>query len=100
MGYRGLERNFRCRYGEIDIIGWDGDCLAFVEVRSHSTSDFGEPAESIGPRKRERLQLTAQTYLAARQMPDSDCRFDVVEVIFSGKLPPQINVIKSAFDAE
>ena len=97
LGYKIAETNFRCRYGEVDIVAWDGDTLAFVEVRSHRTSDFGSPAESIGPRKQARLCLAAYVYLEQREVPDANCRFDVVEVMFSEGREPEITLIKDAF---
>jgi putative endonuclease len=99
MGYRQATRNYRSRYGEIDIIAWDGDCLVFVEVRSHRTTDFGTPAESIGIRKQTRLFLTAQIYIEEQQLHDTDCRFDVFEVIFAKGVLPRLEVIKAAFEA-
>ena len=99
MGYRIADRNYRCRFGEIDIIAWDGDCLAFVDVRSHRSIDFGSPGESISLHKQSRLKLTAQTYLSEKQLHEADCRFDAVEVVFAKGVPPAIEVIKSAFDA-
>ena len=98
MGYAIVERNFRCRFGEVDIIARDGDCLVFVEVRSHTSTDFGSPAESVGPRKQNRLYLTAETYLEAKKLENVDCRFDVVEVVFARGAAPSVKVIKNAFD--
>jgi putative endonuclease len=99
MGYRLWQTNFRCRYGEIDIIAWDGDCLAFVEVRSHYSRDFGTPRESIAARKQSRLSMTAQVFLSENNLHEATCRFDVVEVVFAKGAPPAIEVIQGAFDA-
>lgn len=76
-GLRILERNYRCRHGEIDLIAQDGSTLVFVEVRSRSRQDFGTAAESITPAKQRRIIAAARHYLAAlSRMPA--CRFDVV----------------------
>jgi putative endonuclease len=99
MGYRMWETNFRSRYGEIDIIAWDGDCLVFVEVRSHASSAFGLPAESISLAKQTRLSMTAQTFLTKNDLHEANCRFDVVEVVFSKGVPPTVEIIKGAFYA-
>jgi putative endonuclease len=99
MGYRLWQTNFRSRYGEIDIIAWDGDCLAFVEVRSHYSREFGTPRESVAARKQTRLSLTAQVFLSDNNLHEANCRFDVVEVIFAKGSPPVVEVIKCAFDA-
>lgn len=72
-----VERNYRCRYGEIDLILRDGDTLVFAEVRLRSRGDFGGAAASIDAAKQARLARAAQHYLAARtRVPP--CRFDAV----------------------
>lgn len=58
-----METNYRCRWGEVDIVAMDGDELVFVEVRTRSGGQFGTPEESITPSKRQRLVATAQYYL-------------------------------------
>jgi putative endonuclease len=69
--------NYRCRFGEIDLILRDGTTLVFAEVRQRSSDDFGGAAASIDARKRQRLTLTAQHYLAS--LPSTPpCRFDAV----------------------
>ncbi len=82
-----VERNFRTRRGEIDLIGRDGDTLVFVEVRLRSRSDFGGPAASITPTKRARLVAAAQGYLA-RLGREPPCRFDAI--LLDGLDPPRI----------
>lgn len=80
-GYRILTQNYRTRQGEIDLVMRHGPTLIFVEVRQRSRSDYGYggPAESIGFRKRRRLRLAAQHYLAFRcSDPDRLARFDAV----------------------
>lgn len=79
QGLRLLQRNFRCRLGEIDLIMQDGAELVFVEVRWRSSPGYGSAVETIGPRKRQRVIRAAGLYLqrypaAAR----GSCRFDVV----------------------
>ena len=72
-----LERNFRCRRGEIDIIARDGDTLVFAEVRLRTRRDFGGAAASIGARKRARMTAAALFYLGrGSRMPP--CRFDAI----------------------
>lgn len=72
-----LERNYRCRFGEIDLVLRDGSVLVFVEVRFRATATFGGAAESITAAKRRKLLRTARHYMAEhRQFPA--CRFDAV----------------------
>lgn len=74
-GWRILERNFRVRGGEIDLICLDGQTLVFIEVRLRRNADFGGAAASINAAKRRRLVLAARHYLQRRAEP-RDVRFD------------------------
>ena len=74
-----LERNYRCRFGEIDLVTRSGALLVFVEVRARKSAAFGGAAGSITAAKRRRLVAAARHYLAARRV-DSACRFDAVLV--------------------
>lgn len=75
-GLRILQRNFRIRGGEIDLICRDGRTLVFVEVRLRSRQDFGGAGASITATKRRRIILAARHYLA--RQPDAECRFDCI----------------------
>ncbi len=79
LGYRIVERNYRCAVGEIDIVALDGDVLAFVEVRTRRGDRMGTPEESVGPRKRRKMIEVAQTYVAERGY-QGEWRLDVVAV--------------------
>jgi len=80
-GYEVLATNFRCQWGEVDIVARDGDCLVFVEVRTRRSADkFGTPQESIAARKRQRLIATAETYLQDLAALPYDWRIDLVSV--------------------
>ena len=92
-GLRILERNYRCRQGEIDLIAEDGDSLVFVEVRSRSRQDYGSAAESITLTKQRRIIAAARHYLATLPSLPA-CRFDVV-TLDQGREPEWI---KSAFE--
>ena len=77
QGLQLLQQNYRCRYGEIDLILQDGNTLVFAEVRLRSRSDFGGAAASINASKQIKLIRTAQHYLATlAHIPP--CRFDAV----------------------
>lgn len=82
-GYSILAQNYRCRYGEIDIVALDKRTLVFVEVRAKVTTDFGLPQESIGYRKQKKLREVARYYLATEREKGSICRFDVVAVQYN-----------------
>lgn len=81
-----LERNYQCRYGEIDLIARDGDALVFVEVRMRKNSAFGGAAASITPAKRDKLLRAARHYLSGcARMPV--CRFDALLIDGSSGTP-------------
>jgi putative endonuclease len=79
-GYQIVERNFRCKLGELDIVARDAGVLAFVEVRSRSDDEHGSAVEMIGPGKQRRVARVAAYYLAARSPAFDECRFDVVAI--------------------
>ncbi|MCL1848683.1 MAG: YraN family protein [Clostridiales bacterium] len=82
-GMRILHRNYRCRTGEIDIIGSIGGVLAFIEVRSRSSDRWGLPSESVNDRKKQKLQKLASYYLYQKGKTELPYRFDVVSILFS-----------------
>ncbi len=87
-GYRILYRNFLTREGEIDLVCRCGEVLAFVEVRSRASADFGRPAETVDPPKEKALRQAAARYLQLLNRPDIFYRFDVVEVMLvTGEVP-------------
>lgn len=96
-GYRIVASNYRCRGGEIDLVARDGDTLVFVEVRCRRTTSYGTPAESINASKQRKLILTAQHYLEEHGLWDTDCRFDVVEVVSNNDKLYVADVIQNAF---
>ncbi len=81
-GFKILARNYRCRYGEIDMIALDGKTLVFVEVRAKGSAGFGTPQESITHQKRLKIREVARHYLTNEVQKGSFCRFDVVAVQF------------------
>jgi putative endonuclease len=83
-GFEVVERNFRAKVGEIDVIAKDGDEMVFVEVRARSGRGFGGAAASVDGAKRRRVIRAARVWLAARGW-DGACRFDVV-TLDSGRL--------------
>ena len=92
-GLRLLERNYRCRLGEIDLILADGPALVFVEVRLRHNRNFGGAAASVTAAKRQRIVKAARHYLMGK--PELACRFDVV--LLDALDPDRIEWIKDAF---
>lgn len=98
-GYRILERNYRCRYGEIDIIALDGDTIVFVEVKTRRNTAFGVPQQSVNPRKQRHMTLAATWYLTENRLNNRSARFDVVSIITQDE-NISTELIRNAFTAD
>ena len=95
-GYRIVERNYRTRSGEIDIVSMDGDTVVFVEVKTKSDGSFGDPVEEVTPQKQRQLVSMGEFYSTYCCPPKTPCRFDVVTIDFSVE-PPNITIYQDAF---
>lgn len=94
-GYDILERNFRVKVGEIDIIAQKNDIIIFVEVKARSNNNYGFPYESVDFRKQKKIIRTAQNYINLKKLNNYQYRFDIIEVFL--KLNNKINHIQNAF---
>jgi putative endonuclease len=91
-GYQIVERNYRCKLGEIDIVAREGDALVFVEVRSRTDAAHGTALDTVTPAKQRRIARVAEHYLAARRPSFRACRFDVV-----GITGGELTIVQDAF---
>ena len=96
-GYRILERNYRVKGGEIDIIAREGDTLAFVEVKARRSDRFGAPGEAVNFAKQKKICRVAQCYLKAKGVESLNARFDVVSIRYR-KTGPEVEIIRNAFE--
>ena len=96
-GYRIIEKNYVCKMGEMDIIAREKDTLAFIEVKTRTTTEFGPPQLAVNSSKQRQLSKVALTYLKAKQLEDVKARFDVVAILLDQK-GEEIELIKDAFD--
>lgn len=95
--YKIVEKNFRCKFGEIDIIALEGKTLVFVEVKTRSSHEFGCPQAGVTPRKKAQMAKVAFFYLQENRLFDRDARFDVVAIyVDQGK--KRIELIRNAFE--
>lgn len=85
-----VDRNYRMASGagEVDLVGWEGDRLVFVEVKSRQTDEYGTPDRAIGPNKQASLIRAAREYARHAEVPWEQVRFDVVNVVF--RTPPEV----------
>ena len=101
LGYRIVATNFRVPYnrGEIDLIGWDGGVLCFIEVKTRSSADFAPPSTAVDREKKRHILSVARQYV--RRLPGKlppPCRFDIVSVVAGGHGGnPEISLQKGAF---
>lgn len=101
QGYKVIERNYRTKMGEIDIIARDGEYTCFIEVRLRKNNDFGSPADTIDINKQRKIIRTAQYYAVTKKIYDTSMRFDAVLInadAKGGKLTNiKTEIIKNAF---
>ena len=95
--YKILERNYRCKFGEIDIIALHKKVLVFIEVKTRSSKKFGSPQTGVTPRKQRQLSKVAFSYLQKHRSFSREARFDVVAVELHADRK-QIEVIRNAFE--
>jgi putative endonuclease len=104
-GYETLERNYRTRHSEIDLIVRGEHALVFVEVKLRQGTEFGDPLEAVTPRKQAQVRLMAEQYLAERgddfdegfDEGFDEVRFDVVCILASGTGRPEICHVQDSF---
>ena len=90
--YKILERNYKNKIGEIDIIAQQKKKMIFVEVKTRSSLQYGNPAEAVNYHKQKKIRQVAECYLQQNKLEDADMRFDVIEV-----LDGDVNYIEDAF---
>jgi putative endonuclease len=98
-GYRVVARNWRTRSGrgEIDLVAWDGPTLAFVEVKTRASDEFGAPDRAVDAEKESLLARAAREYALRAGVPPERVRFDLVSVVMCR--PPRLELIRDAFNA-
>jgi putative endonuclease len=100
-GYMPIERNYRTRRGEIDLILNDGNTLVFVEVKLRRGTGFGDPLEAVTLRKQARIRRITEQYLAERGQDFAErfdaMRFDVVGILLTSSGSPEISHVEDAF---
>ncbi len=96
-GLQVLDRNWRCREGELDLVVRDDDALVFCEVKTRRGTGYGHPVEAVTSAKQRRLRLLAQRWLAAHDEHAPDLRFDVVGVLVRPGRPALVTHLRGAF---
>ena len=97
QGLQVLDRNWRCRAGELDVVARDGQALVFCEVKTRSAAGFGHPVEAVTAVKRRRLRQLARAWLDAHDHHAPDLRFDVIGVLVPRSGPARVTHLRNAF---
>lgn len=96
-GYHIIQSNFRCRFGEIDLIARHKDTLVFIEVKTRKNNLYGTPGQAVNKTKQKKIVKTALYYLKRNDLYDQNVRFDIVEVLQHDHKVKSIHVISNAF---
>lgn len=98
-GYTIVARNRRARSGagELDVVGWDGPILAFVEVKTRTTTEAGPPEAAVTRSKQKRVARAAKEYLRRLKRKPVNYRFDIVSVYWDSEAGFTVKLIKDAF---
>ena len=96
-GFRVLDRNWRCREGELDIVARDGDALVFCEVKTRSGVGYGHPVEAVTGVKQRRLRTLAHRWLVDHDEHAPELRFDVVGVLIRPSRQALVTHLRAAF---
>jgi len=97
IGYRVVERNYRCPVGELDLVLLDRRVLVFVEVKTRTDGGFGEPLEAIDRRKQRKMAKAALFFLSQHRLHHREARFDVVGVCWKDG-EPSVQHVENAFE--
>ena len=97
-GYRILERNYRTRSGEIDLVAMHDGAVVFVEVKTRTSDIFGAPELAVNPRKQQRMVKAALGYIKYRKLHQVPCRFDVVAITTAAE--QEVEHIQNAFEMD
>ena len=97
-GYEILEKNYKCKLGEIDIIARRNGRIAFIEVKTRTSVQFGMPQESVHFQKQEKIFKLAQWYLKEKKLEKIPVAFDVVAVLWEKGQTPMMRLIADAFE--
>ncbi len=97
-GYKILERNYRTRAGEIDLVALDRGEVVFVEVKTRTNNAYGAPELAVNPQKQRRMIKAALGYIKYKKLHQVPCRFDVVAI--SAATEQEVELIQNAFEMD
>jgi putative endonuclease len=99
QGYRIVRRNYATPWGEIDLIALDGATIVFVEVKTRTSLNTGQPEEAVTLEKQKKLTRMALTYLKKHKLLEHSARFDVIAIVWPDESrEPEIRHLRNAFE--
>ena len=99
-GYEILEKNYKCKIGEIDVIARRRGRLAFIEIKTRTNAQFGMPQEAVNPQKQKKIFKVAQWYMKEKKLANTPMAFDVVAILWKEGQTPEMRLIPDAFENE
>jgi len=100
QGYAILEKNYRTRFGEIDVIAEKEGVIVFLEVKTRRDTQFGLPQEAVDWKKRQKLGRVAEAFLQKKRLENREARFDILSVLWDGTREPEFSILEDAFALE
>jgi putative endonuclease len=97
-GYKIRDRNYRCRFGEIDIVAEKDKEIVFIEVKTRKSFTFGQPEEAIDRRKQQKIMRTAEKYIQDKKLEECFVRIDAIFVVFDHKGKMSIKHLENAVE--
>lgn len=97
-GYKIIEKNFRSRFGEIDLIAIKNNILSFIEVKTRTSIKYGLPMEAVNYTKQKHIYLTGEYYILKNSIKNKEITLDVIEVYFHNEEDYKINHLQMAID--
>lgn len=98
-GFKIIKRNYRTRFGEVDIIARDKDTFCFIEVKARKNNKFGLPQEAVSLNKQRHIARAAIWFLKENKLTERKARFDVVSVVYR-EGEPEVTLLKNAFELD
>jgi len=100
QGYEIVEKNYRTRLGEIDVVARKQGTLVFIEVKTRRNHRFGLPEEAVDWKKRRKLARVAESFLQTRKLENTPSRFDILSLTWDGVGEPEFVLLEDAFSLE
>lgn len=96
-GFRIIEKNYKSKYGEIDIIAREKNIISFIEVKTRRSDGLGYPEEAVNYYKQKKIIQCARHYIHKKRIDDLNIRFDIISVMWKSRFRKEVRLIRDAF---